>query len=257
MRSSSVDPAFVACKFIVHYNALWDRFFPQCTGRAHWHIVQLLRISDDGLPLSRLRGKLYDVHGMDENTCAERLKELIASGLLLADGQNLRASSVLTATPAMIKSFDLHTVEAVELLYETARTLDPRLPQAAAHSPSAAMSKRFVEFFQDVLEIWDDHRRRFLKVSLPKSPAIREKAMTSLKRYAYWHIFLTAWMHAHPTNSHKRGYLLIDDFHAAIYTHSGVSQTATTRYVKDLIAWDSLSVLEKNRVWQKVGSPFG
>jgi hypothetical protein len=52
-------------------------------------------------------------------------------------------------------------------------------------------------------------------------------------------------MHRHPASNAKRNYLLIDDFHSEIFTHTGVAQTATTRYVRDMIDWGFLERLRK------------
>jgi hypothetical protein len=244
MRSTPIDPALVACTFVQDYNALWGRYFPGCMGRAHWQILQLIRTDEDGHQFSSVRGKVDEVHGIDEDTCAKRVKELVAKGWVSANEQPIRASTWLTATPLLVGTFDAHTVEAVNSLYAAARTLDPSVPQPTV-SASQRLNKRLVRFFRDFFDVWNEHRTEFLKAAMPKPSATRIRALKELKRYAYWHIFLTAWMHAHPTTTPKLSYLLIEDFHAEIHKHFGVAQTATKRYVDDMIAWKLLERLRK------------
>lgn len=78
------------------------------------------------------------------------------------------------------------------------------------------------------------------------------KIQRQLITFAYWHVFLTSWLHRHPSTKAKRGYLLVDDFHREIYDRLGVSWKATSGYVKDMIGAGFLERLDR-----KNGVPHG
>lgn len=246
MQRAAVDPAFVVCKFLQDYGAVWLRHFPNSARRAHWQIAQFVRTQQDGVLFSSVRGRMNDVYGMDENTCVLRVQELISEGFIEADGEAIRASTCLIATPKFADMFDRHILESVEVFHDAARAIDPKVQRLARLSQGAELNKAFLRFFADFLELWNEHRSQFLKRTIPQSPAQRLKALHALKTMPYWHIFTTAWMHHHPLGEARRPYLLIDDFHREIYEHLNVGMKATTGYVQDMIDWGFLRRLNKD-----------
>lgn len=246
MHGTAADQAFVVCNFIRDYGAVWLRNFPNCAGRAHWQIAQLVRTRGDGVLFSSVRGKMDDIYGMDENTCVLRVQELIGAGLIAAEDKQIRSSTCLIATPTLIEIFDRHTLEAAEVLHNAARAIDPKIAKLARLSAGNHLNKEFLGFFSEFLELWNEYRLELLKRSIPTSPAQRLKALHALKTMPYWHIFMTAWIHRHSEGGAKRPYLLVDDFHGEIYEHIGVGMKATSGYVQDMIDWGFLRRLNKD-----------
>ncbi|TCU58363.1 hypothetical protein EDE08_1317 [Bradyrhizobium sp. R2.2-H] len=246
METKSSDPAYVVCKFIETYGEVWDRYFPNSMRKAHWQIASIVRMHDDGILFSRIRGRLDAVYGLDEETSILRIKELVKEDLISLDEKTIRSSTCLSPTNKLTQSFDAHVAETVQLLYAAAREIEPTFPSHLQISPVEGANRIFFEFFESFLEAWDEHRLAFLRKQIADSPARRNKALLALKTYAYWHIFMTAWLHQHPQSKPKKAYLLVDDFHSAIYQHVGVSVKATTGYIQDMIDWGFLRRLSKD-----------
>jgi hypothetical protein len=187
------DSAFVVCEFVRGYSHIWDRYFPGCARRAHWQIAQLVRMSEDGELFSVAVGRTNEMFGMDEATCLLRTRELIQEGLIKSENE-IHASTCLYPTPPFIEKYDNHVLEAVQLLYETAKSFDQTLPRLGGLRPGTALNKRFFAFFADYREVHNDFRVRFLRGSIPNSRALQVKALRTLMTYAYWYIFTTAWI---------------------------------------------------------------
>ncbi len=245
MGAKFSDPAYAVCKFIERYGETWDRYFPNSVRKAHWKICSIVRLHEDGILFSRLRGGLDAVYGLDEETSILRVKELVQEGLIDLDEPNIRSSTCLTPTKTLTSQFDAHVTETVQLLYAAAREIEATFPSELQFAPLGEANRIFFDFFEDFLEAWDRHRLEFLRMQINSSPARRNKAFMALKTYAYWHIFMTAWLHQHPQGNPKKGYLLVDDFHGPIYQHVGVSSKATTGYIQDMIDWGFLRRLSK------------
>lgn len=239
------DPAYVVCRFIQHYGEVWDRYFPNSVRKAHWQICSIVRLHEDGLLFSRMRGRLDAVYGLDEETSIVRINELVQDGLIETDEPSIRSSTCLSPTKKLSELFDAHVVDTVALLYAAAREIEPTFPSQLPAAPAASANRIFFEFFEGFLDAWDRHRLEFLREQIANSPARRHKALLALKTYAYWHIFMTSWLHQHSQSKPKKTYLLVDDFHPAIYQHVGVSVKATTGYIQDMIDWGFLRRLNK------------
>jgi hypothetical protein len=244
LAAKSTDPAFVACRFIQDYGQVWDRFFPNAVRKSHWQICLNVRMHSDGIPFSRIRGRLDAVYGLDEETSILRISELVQSGLIELDDTSIRSSTCLSPTKALSEQFDAHVVDTAALLYSSAREIEPTFPSTLVLGAEGA-NRIFFEFFESFLGTWDKHRLEFLSKQMSNSPAQRNRALLRLKTFAYWHIFMTSWLHQHPQGKAKKGYLLVDDFHPAIYNHASVSVKATTGYVQDMIDWGFLTRLNK------------
>jgi hypothetical protein len=246
METKSRDPAYVVCRFIETYGEIWDRYFPNSVRKAHWQIASIVRMHDDGILFSRIRGRLDAVYGLDEETSILRIEELVQEGLISLDDKNIRSSTCLSPTKKLSELFDAHVAETLQLLYAAAREIEPTFPSDLHFAPVEGANRIFFEFFEHFLGAWDEHRLQFLRTQIAHSPARRNKALLALKTYAYWHIFMTAWLHQHPQSKPKKTYLLVDDFHGAIYQHVGVSVKATTGYIQDMIDWGFLRRLNKD-----------
>lgn len=249
MQSSSSDAAFTVCKFLNEYNAIWARYFPCCVKRAHWQIAQLVRTRN--LLFSDVRSKIGHMFGMDAKTCADRTRDLIAEGLIETSDPELGSKALLKATPKLVDLFDRHTVDAIELLHASAKSLDSRMPKLLQLSPNQALNKRFLKFFEEFLLGWNDQRLQFLTDAAEKHPPLRNpvecaKANNALKTHAYWHIFITAWLWRHPSGGAKRSYLLVEDFQATIHTLFQYGSKATSGYVKSMEKWGLLERQGRN-----------
>jgi hypothetical protein len=134
----------------------------------------------------------------------------------------------------------------MRLLFEAGQRLDPEISGIPSLPTGKNLNKRFSEFFARFLEIWNEHRTQYLETVFPKSPASRDRALQHLKTYAYWHIFITAWLHQHPQHGARRPYLYVDDFHAEIFPRLEVTAKTTKAYIDDMIAWGILERLGRN-----------
>ncbi|HMK80492.1 MAG TPA: hypothetical protein VK438_12625 [Xanthobacteraceae bacterium] len=200
---------------------------------------------EDELLFSEVRTKIGHIFGMDASICAQRTMDLISSGLVRASEPSLHAQTYLTATPLLVDSFDHHTVEASELLHVQAKLLDSRLPRMSSMTPSRALNKRFIRFFEDFLKDWNEHRTSFLKKSAEKNerlrnPVVRVKANNALKTQPYWYIFIIAWLWRHPDGQAPRSYVLVEDFLDPIHKLLQYNGTTTRGYVQDMIDWGFL-----------------
>jgi hypothetical protein len=254
------DAAFIVSHFVRGYTDIWDRYFPNCSRRGHWQIAQLVRMSEDGQLFSVVAGRTKEIFGMDEVICVSRTKELIADGLITSENE-IRASTCLYPTPKLIENYDNHVLEGVQLLYETARPLDQTLsPRLGLLLPGSALNKQFFAFFAAYRDVHNEYRVRCLRGDFPGAEAIeitnelkemhrskplQLKALRALMTYAYWYIFITAWTHQHPQGGATRPYLLVDDFHPAIFKHAGVGSTATSDYIRDFVSWGFLKRLNR------------
>lgn len=227
------------------YEKIWRKYFPYCTRRAHWDVVELLRWKEQGTVFSEIRGRMDFVFGMDEDTCAARLRELVSAGLVVCSGEKIQSSTLVGRTALLVDTYDRHAAEAACALVAVASDLGLVVQEGLAFLAGPALSRKVSAFLGKHREELEENVNAVLERTVP-GPAQRVRAMRQMKSYAYRHILLKAWACCHEASFGGKGYLLIDDLHEGIYKVLGVGSQATTDYVRDMLRWDFLERLGRN-----------
>jgi hypothetical protein len=239
------DNSAKVVSFIQSYEKIWKEHFPQCFRRAHWNIVAVLRWKEQGVLFSEIRGHMDFLFGMDEDTCAVRLLDLILSGLATCDSEKIHSSTLITRTELLIDKYDLHAADAAHALVSASTDLGLNVPEGTTFAAGHSLSKDFSAFLKKFREELEENLNCFLE-NVITSPARRVKAMRQMRSYAYRHILLKSWTCYYEENTGGRCYLLIDDLHEDIYKALGLSSQTTTSYVRDMIQWGLLERLGRN-----------
>jgi hypothetical protein len=239
------DDSAKVVDFIQSYNRIWKDHFPECVRRAHWNIVAMLIWKEQGAVFSEIRGRMDFLFGMDEDTCAARLGELILNGLADCNSEKINSSTLITRTELLVDRYDRHVAEAAGALVSTAADLGIGVPNGMSFVAGHALSKVFSAFLKSFREKLEEDVDSFLE-KVVTSPAQRVKAMRQMRSYAYRHILLQSWSCCRKINEGGRCYLLIDDLHEDIYKVLGVGSQTTTSYVRDMIQWNFLERLSRS-----------
>lgn len=238
--------AIASALFFQAYDTIWNRYFPRCPRRTHWYIAGLLRREEDGLFFSKIRGRMDDVFGMDEDTCAARLRELMSDGLAAIEGDRIHASTLVAGTPKLVATFDAHAVEAaISLLQRSQRVHSHSALKGISAAEGMELNEQLLALFAKHEAVLGDYIQRFLREALPKQPALRLRAQHLLMSSAYRFIFLTSWIHSHPERNASHDYILRDELNVRMFGSLGVGLSATTGYVQNLIRWGFLERMTK------------
>ena len=229
----------IVAQYLKRYEDIRETNFPLTIRHTHWQIINALRLAEEGLCFSSIRGRLDAVFGLDEETSARRVAELSAAGLVQIDG-SIHASTVIFPTENLIINFDRHVVDAVKALFVTANHLGADIQTEKKLSASHSLNKRFCITLKRHEETWSDHTTKFLRNALPKQTSRQLKAHRKLLSYPYWYIFLKSWMSRYPDREKAQNHLRPEDFQMELFPKLKIPTATTTSYMRDMIQWKIL-----------------
>src|SRR4051794_21882725 len=99
MPLSRAESALIVARFFDDYANTWIANFPRCLKKGHWHILVSVRMSDDGILMKNIRGRMTDICGMDDDTSEARLRELKNDGFVKLDDDSAKVKSSTCLLP--------------------------------------------------------------------------------------------------------------------------------------------------------------
>lgn len=101
--------------FLLAYQEIWHRFFPDLHRRGQWHLVShLCGRARAGAPVGELSGMVKQVFLLDDATVRERLSELYRLGFCTIDPADrpVSARTLVVPTPLLTAKFDAHLIDS-------------------------------------------------------------------------------------------------------------------------------------------------
>jgi hypothetical protein len=105
--------------FLLAYQEIWHRFFPDLHRRGQWHLVShLCGRARAGAPVGELSGMVKQVFLLDDATVRERLSELYRLGFCAIDppDRSVSARTLVVPSPLLTAKFDAHLIDAAARL---------------------------------------------------------------------------------------------------------------------------------------------